>query len=111
MAWEHAHKIINRQGAGQATEEEIAQVVEALLDKASQGPAGSAKASKAARRVAGRTRATTSRPAKLPPPDPGPPEPAGTEELEHSDGTGSGTLAEVIPLGVFDAQEEAKHWW
>ena len=80
MAWEHARKIISRETAGHPAEEEIAQAVDALLDKAGQGPAGSGKPSKATRRVAGRTRATTKRPAKLPPPDPEPPEAVAIEE-------------------------------
>ena len=45
-----------RRGDDPATETEIAQAVEALLDKAERGPAG-AKPSKQDKRLAGRTRA------------------------------------------------------
>jgi len=109
MAWEHARKIISRQGAGQATEEEIAQVVDDLLDRAGQGPAEAAKQSKAARRVAGRTRATTKRPAPAREPVP----PSAVTEVQAPDDAGAddGALAPVISLGVFDAEEEAKRWW
>jgi hypothetical protein len=108
MAWEHAHKIISRQGAGQATEEEIARVVDALLDRAGQGPAEAAKPSKAARRVAGRTRATARRP--TPAPEPGPQD-AGADQVPGDVRADDGALAPVIPLAVFDAEEEAKRWW
>lgn len=111
MAWEHARKIISRETAGQPAEEDIAQAVDALLDKAGQGPSGPGKPATAARRVAGRTRATSKRTAKLPPLEPDPPEPSGAEEPSEGTEAGDGTLAEVIPLGVFDAREEAKHWW
>jgi putative transposase len=111
MAWEHARKIIRRESGGRPAEEEIAQVVDTLLDKAGQGPAVSGKPSKAARRVAGRTRATSKRPAKVPLPDPDLPEATSAEDPPDGGEADSGTLAPVIPLGVFDAREEAKHWW
>jgi transposase InsO family protein len=109
MAWEHARKIISRQGAGQATEEEIAQVVDDLLDRAGQGPAEAAQPSKAARRVAGRTRATAKRPA--PDPEPVPQAAAAADPAPDDEGADDVALAPVIPLGVFDAEEEAKRWW
>jgi putative transposase len=111
MAWEHARKIISRETAGRPDEEEIAQAVEALLDKAGQGPAGAGKESKAARRVAGRTRATTRRSAAVPPADPDPSAAPSPQEQQGDIGADEEKLAEVIPLGVFDAREEAKHWW
>ena len=108
MAWDHARKVIGRQGTGQASEEEIAQVVDALLDRAGQGPADVAEPSKAARRVAGRTRATARRPS--PPPEPGPQDTAAADQASDA-GADDGALAPVIPLEVFDAEEEAKRWW
>lgn len=105
MAWDHARKIVSGQAAGQATEEEIAQVVGALLDKAGQGPAGAVKPSKATRRVAGRTRATTRQSALAER------EVTETEQPAGETAADSEALAAVIPLEVFDAREEARRWW
>jgi len=84
-------------------------VVGDLLDRAGQGPAEAAKQSKTARRVAGRTRATARRPP--PAPESGPQDTAAEDEAPDDAGTDDGALAPVIPLGVFDAEEEAKRWW
>jgi len=105
MAWEHARKIVSRQAGGQATEEEIAQVVDALLDKAGKGPADAVKPSKATRRVTGRTRATTRQSAPVTR------EVTETERPAREAAADSETLAAVIPLDVFDAREEARRWW
>src|SRR5260370_38684710 len=55
LAWDHARRSLGRE----ATEEEIADAVAALLRRASKGPEGQAKPgmSKRDRRVAARTRA------------------------------------------------------
>ena len=111
MAWEHARKIVSRESTGHPAEGEIAQVVDTLLDKAGQGPANSVKPSKATRRVAGRTRATSKRPAKIPLPASDPSEADTTEDPPDGGQAADGALNEVIPLGVFDAREEAKRWW
>ena len=111
MAWDHARKVISRQGTGQATEEEIAKAVDALLDRAGQGPPGVAKPSKAARRVAGRTRATARRPTSAPAPGPDPQDAAAEDQIPDDAEADDGALAPVIPLAVFDAAEEAKRWW
>jgi putative transposase len=109
MAWEHARKIISRQGAGQAPEEEIARVVDALLDRAGQGLAEAAKPSKTARRIAGRTRAIARRPTQVP--ESGLQDAAATDQVPDDMRADDGAVAPVIPLGVFDAEEEAKRWW
>ena len=85
--------------------------VSALLDKAGQGPPGVAKPSKAARRVAGRTRATARRPTSAPAPGPDPQDAAAEDQIPDDAEADDGALAPVIPLAVFDAAEEAKRWW
>jgi hypothetical protein len=82
--------------------------VTALLDPAARGPdePRQGKPSKRDRRVAARTRAT---PTSLPPTA----VPAATQPrpVEEPDDGGDEELAEVIPLGVFDARKEAQQWW
>ncbi|MFD6028892.1 Mu transposase C-terminal domain-containing protein [Streptomyces griseoluteus] len=103
LAWDHVSHQLPK-----ATEEELAEAVAALLTRAHAGPARPAvkKSRKAAtakkdRRVAARTKATTPTAATTPPPtntqdEPAPHEPAEDEE----------TMAEVIPLGLFDPLED-----
>jgi hypothetical protein len=103
LAWDHVSHQLPK-----ATEEELAEAVAALLTRAHVGPARptAKKSRKAAtakkdRRVAARTKATTPTPATTPPPpttqnEPSPHEPAEDDE----------TMAEVIPLGLFDPLED-----
>jgi hypothetical protein len=107
-AWSQAREILARRGTDTVTETEIAEAVEALLDRAEQGrePAKpTSTKTKRDRRVAARTRATNQptwpRPADDPQPQPG------TGDSTET----SGDLAAVIPLAIFDAREEAKKWW
>ncbi|WP_327591523.1 Mu transposase C-terminal domain-containing protein [Streptomyces chartreusis] len=94
MAWDHAR----RQLPG-GTEEEIADAAAALLERAHRGPAQRSdhvkKRSRRDRRVAARTKATTSKkePETMPPEAE---QPAAADE----------PLAEVIPLGLFDPLED-----
>ncbi|WP_211275624.1 hypothetical protein [Actinoplanes rectilineatus] len=105
LAWQHARRVLAERGQDAATEAEIAQAAADLLDVAEQGPPG--KATKKDRKVAGRTRATTTTAWPRPVPALAGPV-AETEEEEPESGEG---LAPVIPLPVFDAREEAKRWW
>jgi len=107
QAWDHARQILARRGGDPATEAEIAQAVEALLDKAGQGPGGAAP-SKRDRRIAGRARAVAE--ASVPAPDPLPGEPAARAGQLQDDEDDSPS-AKVIPLGIFDPFEEAKKRW
>ncbi|WDM13825.1 transposase [Streptomyces lavenduligriseus] len=103
LAWDHVSYQLPK-----ATEEELAEAVAALLTRAHAGPARPAakKSRKTAtakkdRRVAARTKVTTPTAATTPPPpstqdEPTPHEPAEDEE----------TMAEVIPLGLFDPLED-----
>jgi putative transposase len=113
-AWSQAREILSRRGSDPVTETEIADAVEALLDKAEHGPNPTPASSptprptktRRDRRVAARTRATTE--PTWPRPVEAEPEPSG----EVPDGRAEqDELAAVIPLAIFDAQEEAKNWW
>jgi transposase InsO family protein len=108
LAWDHARRQLAGDGRNLA-EQEIAQAVESLLQRAHQGPGkpGSPGRKPAAkdRRVAARTRATA---------QPGWPRPADDGELRPAAAVSEqeqDELATVIPLPVFDAREEAKKWW
>jgi len=92
LAWDHAS-----QGLPKATEAEIADAVSALLAKAHAGPDQPAKSNRTARdrRVAARTRAAGPS-TSIPQPKRAPP-----GEPEMSPGEDE-SLAEVIPLGLFD---------
>ncbi len=97
LAWDHA-----AQGLPEATETEIADAVAALLAKAHAGSGQPAKPKRAARdkRVVARTRATgPTTPAPVAPTDSGPPAPEVPGEDTES-------LAEVIPLGLFNPLED-----
>jgi hypothetical protein len=120
LAWDHVSGRLAGQGRGDATELERAQAVDDLLRRAYHGPpddpgtgaAGTARPrrrpSARDRRVAARTRATTGAsngaPADL--------VPARTEDAPEKPGQDSGEpVAKVIPLGIFNAHEEAKKRW
>ncbi|MFF1650894.1 Mu transposase C-terminal domain-containing protein [Streptomyces sp. NPDC058240] len=103
LAWDHVSHQLPK-----ATEEELAEAVAALLTRAHAGPARPAakKSRKAAtakkdRRVAARTKATTPTPATTPPPTNTQDEPA-----LHEPAVDEETMAEVIPLGLFDPLED-----
>jgi hypothetical protein len=99
--------VLARRGHDAATEAEIAQAAAALLDKAGHGPETTARD----RRVAGRTRATSTpsgpRPPLPPDDDPGPEH--GPQHPGERDDAGD-PAAEVIPLPIFDARKEAEQW-
>ncbi|MEV4478020.1 Mu transposase C-terminal domain-containing protein [Nonomuraea sp. NPDC049504] len=103
MAWDRAREILARRGQDRPTEEQITQAVNDLLTRAGQGPEQADTVKD--RKVRAQTRATTepSWPRPTPPP---PQQNAEPESLDEDDEP----LAEVIPLGVFDAHEEAKRW-
>ncbi|WP_433192145.1 Mu transposase C-terminal domain-containing protein [Nocardia sp. CA-107356] len=108
QAWDHARQMLARRGTDPATEAEIAAAAAQLLDTAEQGPDTATKRGKSTtkdQRVAGRTRAVSAAERPVPPRQPAP-----TWD-EDEDTEDDDSLAEVIPLGVFDAREEAKKWW
>ncbi|NEC22111.1 Mu transposase C-terminal domain-containing protein [Streptomyces parvus] len=103
LAWDHiSHQL------PKATEEELAEAVAALLTRAHAGPARptakknrKAATAKKDRRVAARTKATAPTAATTPPPPSTQDEPAPHEPAEDEE-----TMAEVIPLGIFDPLED-----
>lgn len=117
QAWASAQRIVAGRGADPTDQAEIAHAVTQLLDRAGQGPAPARdRTARRQRRVAARTRATSSR--EYPRPDPAQPdgkEPAGTASaavgVTGEDPGPDDSAAVVVPLGVFDAHEEASRWW
>jgi putative transposase len=106
QAWDHARQMLARRGHDRATEAEIARTAEELLDKAEHGP-GRGKAARQDQKVAGRDRAVSAARRAIPEPQ-SQPAPAWDDADEDED---AGQLAQVIPLGIFDAREEARKWW
>jgi hypothetical protein len=115
LAWDHARHHLAAQGR-QATETEIAEAAAALLQRADRGPTPQvepakkpADPSKREQRVVARTEATAA-PA-WPRPDPPATQPDHHDAATADGDTEAGPLAEVVPLRVFDAREEASRWW
>jgi putative transposase len=98
FTWRHARRLTAQAGRDDTSETEVARVLDELLTRAQAGPA----ADKASARVAARTRVAAA--AHRPPPPDEPPTDHGTgNEAEEQ-------VAEVIPLGIFDARAEADKW-
>lgn len=108
QAWDYARKMLARRGEDAVTEREIANAASALIDRAETGRGIEApQMSRREQRVAGRTRATA--PPTWPQQEP---EPETVDETtEDPADVDDGSLAEVIPLGVYDARKEAETWW
>ena len=104
LAWDHARRSLGRD----ATEEQIADAVAALLRRANAGPQDQQKPklSKRDRRVAARTKAASPLGGKHDQPEPAaPPQPAAGPADGHA------PLAKVIPLPIFDPFAEADKRW
>jgi transposase InsO family protein len=115
MAWDHARKQL-REAGRQAAEEDIAAAAAALLETAGRGPARSgkepAKISRKTRRAAARAKAAGQPSWPRPGPAAAPAENRGTSDDPGAQGAASSTdLADVVPLSIFDAREEARRWW
>jgi hypothetical protein len=115
LAWDHARRQLAGDG-GNPAEQEIARAVESLLQRAHQGPGkpgrpGRKPAAKD-RRVAARTRATA-QPAWPRPEPPAAPSGSGPDEAAPAGPAArpGDKLADVVPLAIFDAREEARRWW
>lgn len=112
LAWDHA-----RRGLPDATEEELADTVSALLTRANTGPEHPTggddpeKLTKRDRHVAARTKATTEPTWPRPPAEPTPVADNDHDPVMQTDHAADEQLAKVIPLGVFDPYEEAKKRW
>jgi putative transposase len=108
QAWEHARKMLARRGQDPVTEGDIARAAAALLDRAEQGPAKGPE-ERRDRKATARARAASAAGPSVPEEET--PQPAGPPAWDDSEEDGDGPLADVIPLGIFDAREEAKKWW
>ncbi len=98
FTWRHARRLTAQAGRDDTSETEVARVLDELLTRAQAGP----PADKASARVAARTRVAAA--AHRPPAPEEPPENQAAEDDED------GQVAEVIPLGIFDARAEADRW-
>ncbi|MCO6004032.1 Mu transposase C-terminal domain-containing protein [Actinoallomurus purpureus] len=105
-AWDRARQLLAHRGTDPATEAEIAQAVNDLLDRAERGPT---RMDKRDQRVAARTRATAE--PTWPRPEPPDDLTAPAEPVEAIDDADDEPGAQVIPLGVYDARKEAENWW
>ncbi|MGO4649700.1 Mu transposase C-terminal domain-containing protein [Nocardia sp. 2YAB30] len=113
LAWNHELARLRAEGKD-PTEQKIADAVQELLSRADAGPqdAGTRRTTPRDARVVGRTLAV----GPSLPPEPVPTlSPQQTEADETFDDTSDenldDVLAEVIPLGVFDARKEARKLW
>jgi hypothetical protein len=98
FTWHHARRLAAQAGRDDTSETEVARVLDELLTRAQAGP----PADKASARVAARTRVAAA--AHRPPAPEEPPENQAAEDEED------GQVADVIPLGIFDARAEADRW-
>ena len=98
FTWRHARRLAAQAGRDDTSQTEVARVLDELLTRAQAGP----PADKASARVAARTRVAAA--AHRPPAPEEPPENQAAEDEEDRQ------VAEVIPLGIFDARAEADRW-
>jgi transposase InsO family protein len=98
FTWRHARRLAAQAGGDDTSETEVARVLDELLTRAQSGP----PADKASARVAARTRVAAA--AHRPPAPDEPPADHGTDSETDEQ------VAEVIPLGIFDARAEADRW-
>jgi hypothetical protein len=103
LAWDHARRSLGRD----ATDEQIADAVAALLRRANAGPdqQGKPKMSKRDRRVAARTKAAA------PAGSQDQPEPASPGGQAPEPADEDAPLAKVIPMKIFDPFAEADKRW
>ena len=106
LAWDHARRSLGRD----ATEEQIADAVAALLRRANAGPQDQEKPkmSKRDRRVAARTRAASAPSGKQDQPESGGPAQPDTAAGQAEE---DAPLAKVIPMPIFDPFAEADKRW
>lgn len=118
LIFDRAHQVLAEREGRRPDEEAVARAAAELLDRATDGPddrpARRQKGKKRAderrdHKAAARTRATSAaawpRPAPSDPAEPPDETAHDSEEVEETE-----ELAKVVPLGIFDAREEAKRW-
>ncbi|WP_343951016.1 Mu transposase C-terminal domain-containing protein [Nonomuraea longicatena] len=111
-AWSHGRRLAARRGTDPVTERQIAEAVDTLLDTAGRGPDNRQPRARRDARIAGRTRASAPIwPAPAPTGSSPTETPANAEGDVERQGNDSERVAKVVPLGIYDAREEAKKWW
>jgi transposase InsO family protein len=98
FTWRHARRLTAQAGRDDTSEAEVARVLDELLTRAQSGPTGD----KVSARIAARTRVAAA--AHRPPVPEDPPDDQAAEDEKEEQ------MAEVIPLGVFDARAVADRW-
>jgi hypothetical protein len=98
FTWRHARRLTAQAGRDDTSEAEVARVLDALLTRAHDGPS----ADKATARVAARTRVAAAAHR--------PPAPEELADGQAAEDEKEEQMAEVIPLGIFDARAEADRW-
>ena len=98
FTWRHARRLTAQAGRDDTSEAEVARVLDELLTRAQAGP----HEDKASARIAARTRVAAA--AHRPPVPEDPPESQAAEKEREEQ------MAEVIPLGTFDARAVADRW-
>ena len=98
FTWRHARRLTAQAGRDDTNETEVARVLDELLTRAQAGP----PTDKASARVAARTRVAAAAHRPQVPSEPPADHGADNETDEQ--------VAEVIPLGIFDARAEADRW-
>lgn len=120
LIFDRAHQVLAEREQRKPHEEAVARAAAELLDRAASGPddrpAQQQRRKKRAdeqrdRKAAARTGATST--AAWPRPEPPKHEVPPSDETAHGSKGAEETeeLAKVVPLGIFDAREEAKRWW
>ncbi|WP_371537236.1 Mu transposase C-terminal domain-containing protein [Streptomyces sp. NBC_00466] len=120
LIFDRAHQVLAEREQRRPDEEAVARAAVELLDRATDGPndhpvrrqKGKTRADERRdRKAAARTRATST--AAWPRPEPPRREQQPPDETAHDSDEAEETeeLAKVVPLGIFDAREEAKRWW
>lgn len=106
-AWQYARRVVAERGTETASEDTIKAAVDDLLNRAAPpAPAKPRKKTAKARRVAALTAATTTTatsPDDRPSPD--------TAQASYFKAEPEESVADVIPLPVFDREKEARSWW
>jgi putative transposase len=106
-AWQYARRVVAERGTETPNEETIKSAVDDLLDRAAPpAPAKPRKKTAKARRVAARTTATTTAATRPDVPSPHTAAPASYAQTEPEE-----SVADVIPLPVFNPDKEAQSWW
>lgn len=120
LVFDRAHQMLAERAQRKPQEQDVAQAAAELLDRATDGPeerpAGrrqgkSRPEERRNQKIAARTRATGTAAWPRPETVDAEPQPSPESVGEPEEAEETAELAKVVPLGIFDAREEAKQWW